>query len=265
MVKITVLNDNRCSNNNLECEHGLSLLIENDNKKVLFDTGQTDIYLKNASILGISLDDVETIILSHGDYDHGNGLKYFNKKVNLICHPDFTENRISKRTGKFDGLNESLDEIKSRFNLITTKEPYYVTENIIYLGEIERLNDFEKGNNLPMIDGDGKTYNHLDDSGIVIKTDKGIIVISGCAHSGICNTIEYAKKITDCNNVLAAIGGFHLKEIDDQTKKTIKYMKDNNIKHILAAHCTSDIVCFEFQKELPKETEIVATGNCYMF
>ena len=265
MIKITVLNDNRCSNENLECEHGLSLLIEDNNKKILFDTGQTDIYLKNAHKLGLDLKDVESIVLSHGDYDHGNGLKYFNKKVDLICHPDFTKNRISKRTGKFDGLNESLEEIKNKFKLITTKEPYDVTENIIYLGEIERLNDFEKGKNLPMTDENGETYNHLDDSGVVIKTDNGIIVISGCAHSGICNTIEYAKKITNCNNVLAAIGGFHLKEVDEQTEKTIKYMKDNNVKHILIAHCTSDIVCDKFKKELPDETNVVETGKTYEF
>ena len=265
MIKITVLNDDRCNNKNLECEHGLSLLIEDNKRKVLFDTGQTDIYLKNASKLGININDIESIVLSHGDYDHGNGLKYFTRKVNLICHPDFIKDRISKRTGKFDGLNENLTEIKNKFNLITTNNPYNVTGNIIYLGEIERLNDFEKGKNLPMTDEFGKTYGHLDDSGIVIKTNNGIIVISGCAHSGICNTIEYAKKITNSNNVLAVIGGFHLKEVDEQTEKTIKYMKDNNIKHILVAHCTSDIVCAEFKKEFSNETVIVETGKTYEF
>ena len=265
MIKITVLNDNRCNDNNLECEHGLSLLIEDNDKKVLFDTGQTDIYLKNAKKLGIDLNDVESIVLSHGDYDHGNGLKYFDKKVNLVCHPDFLKNRISKRTGKFDGLNQSKEELMDRFNLIRTDKTYNVTDNIIYLGQIDRITDFEKGKNLPMIDGSGETYKHLDDSGVVIKTEKGIIVISGCAHSGICNTVEYAKKVSNCNNVLTVIGGFHLKEIDEQTEKTIKYMKDNNIKQLLVAHCTSDVVCDEFKKELSVITTIVETGKIYEF
>ena len=183
--------------------------------------------------------------------------------IKLICHPDFLKKRISKRTGKFDGLNENLEEIKDRFNLIITKEPYNVTDTIIYLGEIERLKEIEKGKNLPMTDENGETYNHLDDSGVVIKTNNGIIVISGCAHSGICNTIEYAKKITNCDDILAAIGGFHLKEVDKQTEKTIKYMKDNSVKHILLAHCTSDVVCDEFKKELPNETIIIETGMTY--
>ena len=265
MIRITVLNDNRCNDYNLECEHGLSLLIEDNDKKVLFDTGQTDIYLKNAKKIGISLDNVESIVLSHGDYDHGNGLKYFAKKVNLICHPDFLKNRISKRTGKYDGLNQSKEEIMNRFNLITTDIPYPITDNIIYLGQIDRITDFEKGKNLPMIKEDGETYQHLDDSGVVIKTDNGIIVISGCAHSGICNTIEYAKKVSNCNHVLAVMGGFHLKEVDSQTEETIQYMKENHIKKILVAHCTSDEVCTEFQKELPNETTIVETGKTYDF
>ena len=89
MVKIYVLNDNRCSNNKFENEHGMSLYIECDNKKVLFDAGQTDIFIKNAQKFNINLNDVDAIVLSHGDYDHGNGLKYLNIKAKLICHPDY--------------------------------------------------------------------------------------------------------------------------------------------------------------------------------
>ena len=263
MIKITVLNDNRCSNKSLECEHGLSLLIEDNNQKVLFDTGQTNIYLKNANKLGIDLNDVESIILSHGDYDHGNGLKYFNQKVNLICHPDFVLTRISKRTGNDNGLNQSREELMNKFDLIETRDPYYIDNGIIFLGEIERSNDFEKDANLPAYDENGNTYIHLDDSGLCIDTPDGLIVISGCAHSGICNTIEYAKKITGKNEVLAVVGGFHLKNIDYQTEKTIEYMKNNNIGIILLAHCTSDLVCEKFKQELPEQTEVIETGRTY--
>ena len=265
MLKLTFLNDNRCNDKNLECEHGLSILIEDDNKKVLFDVGQTDIFMKNATKLGISLDDVETIVLSHGDYDHGNGLKYFTKKANLICHPDFMKERISKRTGKFDGLNQDKETINIKFNLIETKIPYSISNNIIFLGEIERTTNFEKGKNLPMFDSNGDTYKHFDDSGIVIKTEDGIIVISGCAHSGICNTVEYAKKITNDNRVLSVIGGFHLKESDNQTLKTIEYMKNNGVESIILAHCTSDIVCQEFLTRLPEITSIAEVGKTFTF
>ena len=265
MVKIVVLNDNRCSNSNFEHEHGISLYIESDEKKVLFDAGQTDIFLKNAQKLNIDLNKLDAIVLSHGDFDHGNGLKYLNVKTDLICHPDFVLTRISKRTGNNNGLNQTREELANKFNLIESKKPYNVTNKIIFLGQIERKNDFERGQNLPAWDENGKTYEHLDDSGLVIKTDNGLIVISGCSHSGICNTVEYAKKITGDNRVIAVMGGFHLKTVDECTKKTIEYMKQNNIKMVYLAHCTSDIVCQEFLKQMSGKTTIIETGKSYEF
>lgn len=264
MVKITVLNDNRKLNDSFENEHGLSLLIEVDGKTILMDAGQTEIYKNNAKMLGIDLDKVTSIVLSHGDYDHGNGLKYFDKKVDLICHPNCSCYRKSKRTGKFDGLNQTEEELKQKFNLHKSSTPYSVSENVIFLGEITRENDFEVGN-LPMTNEEGQDYVHLDDSGIVIKTGEGLIVISGCAHSGICNTIEYAKKITGDDRVLSVIGGFHLKEVDERTLKTIEYMKQNNVKSIYLAHCTSDVVCQEFVKQMPEIARVMKTGMTYEF
>ena len=93
----------------------------------------------------------------------------------------------------------------------------------------------------------------------------GLIIISGCAHSGICNTIEYAKKITGENRIKAVIGGFHLKEINESTLKTIEYMKQEDIKSIYLAHCTSDIVCEEFIKQLPEKVNVIKTGLTYEF
>ncbi len=262
MIKIVVLNDDRCDNEKLECEHGLSLYIEYDNIKLLFDAGQTDIFLNNAMKLGINLDDLDAIVLSHGDYDHGNGLKYLNAKTKLVCHPAFMKYRVSKRTGNFAGLNQTKEELNKRFNLSLTKEPYNISESIIFLGEIERNNDFEKEDNLPSIDEVGNVYQHFDDSGIVLKTSQGIIVISGCSHSGICNIIEYAKKVTNMEKVFAVIGGFHLKELNNQTNKTIDYFINNNIESIYLAHCTSDIVCEEFLKRIPKNVKILSSGAC---
>lgn len=263
MVKITVLNDNRKMNDELENEHGISLLLEVEGKTILMDAGQTEIYKNNAKKLGIDLLEVNDIVLSHGDYDHGNGLKYFDKKVNLICHPNCNCYRVSKRTGNFSGLNQSKAELEEKFYLNESDKPYNISENVIFLGQIERENSFEKGN-LPAVDENGNEYKHLDDSGIVIKTEEGLIVISGCAHSGICNTVEYAKKITEENRVRAVIGGFHLKEVNECTLKTIEYMK-NNVECVYLAHCTSDIVGEEFEKNLKEKAKIIKTGLSYIF
>ena len=263
MVKIYVLDDNRCSDSNFECEHGISLFIECYGKRILFDSAQTDIYIKNAQKLNVDLSHIDAIVLSHGDYDHGNGFKYLDTKTDFICHPDYVIPRVSKRTGNYNGLNQTREQLQERFNLIETKEPYYIDDNIIFLGQIERNNDFETEKNLPAWDTEGNTYQFYDDSGLVINTENGLIVFSGCAHSGICNTIEYAKKLTGNYNVLAVIGGFHLKEVDDQTNKTMEYMKENNVTNILLAHCTSDKVCEEFKNKLPEITTIIETGKIF--
>ena len=264
MLKIVVLNDNRCDNDSLKCEHGLSLYMEYNGKKVLFDAGQTDIFIENAKKLNVDLTKLDAIVLSHGDYDHGNGLKYLDVNTDLICHPDFMLTRTSKRTGNYSGLNQTREELQEKFHLIETKQPYSISDEIIFLGEIERKDDVEKGKNLPATDENGNIYQHYDDSGIVIKTKEGIIVISGCSHSGICNTVEYAKKVAGDNRVLAVMGGFHLKEINECTLKTIEYMK-NRVQSVYLAHCTSDLVCQEFEKQIPDKTHIIKTGTTYEF
>jgi len=264
MVRIVVLNDNRCDNDNFEFEHGISLFIECYKNKVLFDCGQTDIFMKNSKNFNIDLNELDAIILSHGDYDHGNGLKYLNVKTDLICHPDFMLTRISRRTGNNNGLNQTKEELVKGFNLIETRKPFYISDEIIFLGQIERNNNFEKGQNLPAFDENGEIYQHLDDSGLVIKTENGLIVISGCSHSGICNTVEYAKKITNENRILAVMGGFHLKEVNECTIKTIDYMKQNNVQKIYLAHCISDDVCREFEKCMPYKVKIIKVGEEYI-
>ncbi len=264
-LKIIVLNDNRCKNEEYACEHGISLLIEGYGKRVLFDAGQTEIFMQNAEKLNETLDNLDAIVLSHGDYDHGNGLKYLNTKTKLICHPDFQLIRISKRTGNDNGLNQTREELQAKFDLIESKEPYAISDEMIFLGQIERNNDFERGQNLPAYDEKGETYPHLDDSGMVIKTSEGLIVLSGCSHSGICNTVEYAKKITHENRIVAVMGGFHLKEVNECTLKTIEYMKQNHVKTVYLAHCTSDIVCEEFLKQMPGQTVVIGTGETYEF
>ena len=98
----------------------------------------------------------------------------------------------------------------------------------------------------------------LDDSGIVINTENGIIVIAGCSHSGICNIVEHAKMITNNNKVLAVIGGFHLRELDENTNKVIEYMK-NNVEEVILAHCTADEVCNKFVNDLKGKIKVSVT------
>ena len=251
MVKITVLSDNRAKGKFLH-EHGLSFYIKTDtNRGTLFDTGPSDIFLKNAETLGIDINSVDAIVLSHGHWDHGDGLSLLTDKT-LICHPGCFIKRYRKRDDSYIGLNISLDEIHKRFDLILSNEPYQIFEDVIFLGEIPRENSFE-AKNTPFYQVRKEDDFVLDDSGLAIISNSGLIVVSGCAHSGICNTVEYAKKVSGIEKVHAVIGGFHLKKVNDATLKTIEYFKNNKIENVYPCHCVKDCVMEVFSEHFPNK------------
>jgi 7,8-dihydropterin-6-yl-methyl-4-(beta-D-ribofuranosyl)aminobenzene 5'-phosphate synthase len=234
-MKITVLNDNAPGKHCLS-EYGFSLWIEAD-KRILFDSGSTDVFMQNAKRLNLSVDSADAIVLSHGHWDHGNGLNYLNKGT-LICHPQAFRMRYNQKDNRIVGLNFSMEEAAKKFKLILSKEPYEISEQITFLGEIPRLNSFESQTTY-FTDENGNEDFVPDDSALVLKTKKGIVVISGCAHAGICNTIEYARKITGIDKVHVVFGGFHLRNDNEQTLETIKYLQNLGVDKICPSHCTS--------------------------
>lgn len=234
-MEITVLVENFASGE-FGAEHGLSYIIEHQNHKILFDTGHTDLFLKNAQKLNLNIDEIDTVVLSHGHWDHGNGLIHLKKKT-LICHPYAFIKRYRKSDHSYIGLNNSWDYYDRHFKLISTRIPYKITENIIFLGEIPRLNNFE-AQNTPFIDKNGDPDFTPDDSALVYILNQQIAIVTACSHSGICNIIDYAKKVTGINNVKFVIGGFHLKENDEIYKKTADCLKEMNIEKIYPSHCT---------------------------
>ena len=127
-MNIAILTDNQ-PGAFTPAEHGLSYLIEFDGKRILFDTGQSDMYLKNAERMKISIENIDMIILSHGHFDHGNGLEYLSHG-NLKCHPGCFVKRYRKKDHSYIGLKNSRDEISGIFNLSTSTEPFRISEKI---------------------------------------------------------------------------------------------------------------------------------------
>lgn len=265
MVKIAILNDTRNSNKDkFENDDGFSAYIEIENNKILFDAGPSEKFMKNAEKLGIDLNQVDTIVLSHGHYDHGDGLKYFNNKVEFIAHPNCTLKRWWKDDhSHYSGIQLTKEELENKYNVHFTKEPYKINQNTYYLGEITRKYPVHLKK---WVLENGENDDVLDDSGMVINTENGIIVIAGCSHSGICNIVEQAKKVSNNSKVLAVIGGFHLREVDENTNKVVDYMK-NNVKEVILAHCTADSVCNKFVNDLEGKIKVSATevGKEYNF
>jgi len=235
-LKITVLNDN-IAGRWCRAEHGLSFLIEAD-RTVLFDTSSSsDLIAYNAQILNIDLQQIGTIVLSHGHDDHTGGLMFFEGQQ-LICHPDSFLKRTRKSNRTELGIKWTEAEIRSRFNLILSRDAIQLSEQIYFLGEIPRLTDFES-KNTAFQKADGTDDFVMDDSGLAIVTSKGLVVVSGCAHSGICNMTAHAMKVTGIEKVHLVIGGFHLQNDDAVTQMTIDWMKSKQVDQVIPSHCTS--------------------------
>lgn len=215
-------------------EWGLSLFIEHDNANILFDTGHSTIYKDNAHELGVDLNSADFAVLSHHHWDHAKGLPNheFTDKRKLILHPEVL-NKIPV---------DDAELFNQDFEIVSSDKPIEFSAEIIFLGEIPRTNNFEKG----VFQNDDMK----DDSAIAVKTPNGLIVVTGCSHAGVVNICEYAKKVTG-QKLFAVVGGFHLFEDDpDPINGAVEYFKTEKPEHILPMHCIDPPTFSKFYSEL---------------
>jgi 7,8-dihydropterin-6-yl-methyl-4-(beta-D-ribofuranosyl)aminobenzene 5'-phosphate synthase len=256
-LSLTVLVENTTLTDRYFCgEPGLSFLIETEGKKILFDTGYSDLFLENAGKMGISLLDLDMVVLSHGHLDHSGGLfpliRYMTrsiiegmpvKKPLLVAHPwCFYPRPKSPVPDTGTGLSEQ--NLSRFFDMCTTTVPRYLTKNLVFLGEIERNFEFERVDpgvrKIILPDGSVKEDHILDDSALAFRTRGGLVIITGCSHAGICNIAEQAQSVCGEPRVLDIIGGLHLLLPDPyRLKKTAEYLRDLHLKSLHACHCTS--------------------------
>ncbi|MBF4693631.1 MBL fold metallo-hydrolase [Fusibacter ferrireducens] len=256
-MKLKVLVDNNTYIDAYYCgEPAVSYYIEDEGTKLLLDVGYSDLFMKNAEALGLNLGDINAIVISHGHNDHTRGLSPFfeheaMRKVTVFAHPEAFNEKYFEALAIGSPMSEQ--ELNMKCQLVLSKTPVKVSPNITFLGEIPQLNDFEnrKAIGKQIIQGKAMDDYVLDDTALVYKSEAGIYIITGCSHSGICNIIEYAKQVTGDNRVLGVLGGFHLFEADEQVKKTIHYLVQNDVKLLYPCHCTSFIVKAEIHKAIP--------------
>lgn len=256
-MKITVLVDNNTLiDQYFVGEPAVSYYIEIEDKRILFDTGYSDIFLKNADKMKIDLNRVTDIVLSHGHDDHTKGLKYLLEDKSdihamLTAHPDCFLPKYDEDL--YIGAPFSREEIESKVKCNFTKEVCELSENLFFLGEIPRQNDFEAKEPIGHQVRDGKKEADylMDDTALVYKNDKGIFIITGCAHSGICNIVEYAKKVCGTEHILGILGGFHLMGDDERINQTIAYLAQNEIDQLYPCHCVSLQAKAKMMSKLP--------------
>lgn len=234
-------------------EPGVSYFIEAEGKRILFDVGYSDAFIKNARKMNVDLLNLDFLALSHGHLDHTWGLDpliriYTEAVLENIPHtkPTLVAHPLTFLTKTVNGLGEigsiiSEEKLSKHFNIKLSKDPVWLTENMVFLGEIERKNDFEAKSPIgKIVKPDFEEDDFLmDDSALVYKSSKGLVIITSCSHAGICNIVEYAKKICDDDRVIDIVGGFHLlNPSKEQLQGTVDYMKKLQPDEVHTCHCT---------------------------
>ena len=240
-MQLTVLVDNNTLIDRYYLgEPGVAYYLEDGDVRILFDVGYSDIFLRNAQALGIDLSRLQQVVLSHGHNDHTRGLlwlseqEYFSE-LQLLAHPDALKPK--QFAGESIGAPFTAQQLQEKCRLRRSKEPVWLTKRLVFLGEIPTLNDFEQRHGFGSAEDPVDLV--LDDTALVYRGSEGLFVITGCSHSGICNIIEYAKKVCGEAKVQGVIGGWHLFKVDDRLEKTIAYLQKHNIRELYPCHCCS--------------------------
>lgn len=225
-------------------EPALSFFIEDGDARVLFDAGYSDAFVRNAEKLGLDLGGLTHIVLSHGHDDHTRGLPHLFAvgdfgQVPLIAHPDCF---WPKRSGGLDiGMPYSQEALAPLADLRLTRKPVRLTERLTFLGEIPRTVAFEASYAMGerFRDGVWEADPISEDSALVYKSAEGLFIITGCSHSGICNIVEHAKRVTGEQRVAGVIGGCHLFADDERLAQTIHYLAAQEMPYCYPCHCVS--------------------------
>ena len=248
-MRITTLSENTARLGDLLGEWGLSILVETDDSTVLLDAGKGFSAVYNADSLGINLSKVNKIVLSHGHYDHTGGLREvlrrMNKQVEIIAHPDIWQAKYSRREGepgRYIGVPFQRDELENLgANFHLTAQPINITSAIMTTGEIPMITALEKVDTALFIK-EGIAWQPdkvMDDQALIIKTEQGLVIILGCAHRGIINTLYHAQRLTGISKIHAVIGGSHLVGAsEERLRHTIATLKELNIQKLGLCHCT---------------------------
>jgi len=247
-LTLTTLSENTAAGPGFAAEWGLSIFIQTDDMNLMLDTGAGLATLRNAERAEIPLRTIDKIVLSHAHADHTGGIRDILQRTNqpeVIAHPAVWVPKYKKSekdaSAVFNGIPFAKEELEkyARFNL--SKDPVKISENILTTGEAQQQTDFEtiepyfyKKEQDNLVPDD-----FPDDRALIFKTGKGLVIVSGCAHRGIINTILHAREITGEKKVHAVIGGTHLyPKKDVQVDQTIRALNELNVERIGVSHCT---------------------------
>jgi 7,8-dihydropterin-6-yl-methyl-4-(beta-D-ribofuranosyl)aminobenzene 5'-phosphate synthase len=261
-MKITIICENTVGRRIGLGEHGFSAFIETDHGNYLFDTGSGHSIVRNSLELNKDLRTIEKIFLSHGHFDHTGGLPEVLKlkgRVDVHAHAHVFLDRIhvikdnGKETKKFVGLPYKKKYLESLgANFIFNKDFMEVEKEVFLTGEVPRKTSFEKPDPVLFSEIDGKTQQDVfsDDQSLILDTRKGLILVLGCAHSGMINIINYVVERIRKDKFYAILGGTHLDFLTpEQLEESVKILKKMKIEKVGVCHCTGMRAAFRLHQE----------------
>lgn len=273
-IRITVLVENSVHRPGLVAEHGLSFHIQCGERSLLFDAGQTDLAVINAETLRLPLDRVEAIVLSHGHYDHTGGVPAMLEVVpeaRVYLHPAAFEKKFSQSSGQSlpIGMSDCVSNAIRRraVGFIETLGRNEVMEGVFVTGEIPRTTSYEDPGGAFFLDRGGTCRDPLlDDQALVIDLGRSVVLLLGCAHSGVANTLDHVWHLTGGKPVNALIGGLHLGSASEERMlRTIARLRDTQLEILAPAHCTGSAATAGLWQAFPDICRPTGVGTVFEF
>jgi 7,8-dihydropterin-6-yl-methyl-4-(beta-D-ribofuranosyl)aminobenzene 5'-phosphate synthase len=267
---VTLLVDNHAWGD-LATEHGFSAWVEVAGMRLLFDTGQGTALRANAKALGVDLRTTDVLVLSHGHYDHTGGLPWVLEqapKVVAYAHPGLRVSRYSIREGKARSIgmpDESRDALGRIRTWRTITGPTELAPGLGLTGPIPRRTTYEDTGGPFFLDPEGDCPDPIvDDLGLWMRTPRGLLVVTGCGHAGVINTVRHAVEVSGESRVHAVIGGFHLGAAsEERLDRTAEAFRKLGIDLIVPCHCTGDRAVARLKEALGEQVVAGRAGQKY--
>jgi len=270
-LRVTVLVENRAGRDDLSAEAGLSLWVEADGLRLLFDTGESDAFLSNARVLGLHVEEAEVLVLSHGHSDHSGGIASLPTAglgPAVYLHPAAVLPRYGRTQSPPYPLigmpAASVAWVGSMADRLTwTAGPARIGSCLGVTGAIPRKTDFEDTGGPFFLDAECRKPDILpDDQALWMETSKGIVVLLGCAHAGVVNTVDYTASLLGTSRFHAVIGGTHLVSAgEERLRRTAEALERYGLAIVAPCHCTGGPALSYFKSRFPDTFLSLATGN----